>query len=81
MTQQEFAAVLADRPPKLPQKIYWIRSAHLRFSRRILTITRLWIQRIDQRHTLGELESQMLKDLGLTQTAARKEARKPFWRA
>lgn len=42
---------------------------------------RAWLSRSRQRQTLAELEEHLLVDIGITRTAARKEAAKPFWKS
>ena len=39
----------------------------------------IWQERAEQRHALGELSDRMLKDIGVSQSDAYKELRKPFW--
>ena len=39
----------------------------------------IWQERAEQRHALSELDERMLKDIGVTNADAYKEARKPFW--
>ena len=39
----------------------------------------LWYDRYCERRHLAELPEEMLKDIGITAAAARKEASKPFW--
>ena len=40
---------------------------------------RLWRERSRQRMHLSELSPQMLNDIGVSEKAARHEARRPFW--
>ncbi len=40
-----------------------------------------WMARAKQRRDLARLDPVQLVDLGLSDAAAQKEARKPFWRA
>ncbi len=42
---------------------------------------RLWRERARQRMQLSEMSAQMLDDIGISDRAARHEARKPFWLA
>jgi uncharacterized protein YjiS (DUF1127 family) len=42
---------------------------------------RLWRERARQRTHLAEISPQMLNDIGISRTAARAEAGKPFWLA
>ena len=42
---------------------------------------RLWRERARQRIQLSEMSAQMLDDIGISNKAARYEARKPFWLA
>ena len=37
-------------------------------------------ERRRQRHTLAALDDHLLRDIGLTRSAIRKEVSKPFWR-
>ena len=39
----------------------------------------IWQERAEQRQALTELNSHMLKDIGISQSDAYREARKPFW--
>ena len=39
----------------------------------------VWYRRSIQRRQLAELEPRLLKDIGVTQTAADFESSKPFW--
>jgi uncharacterized protein YjiS (DUF1127 family) len=41
----------------------------------------LWCERARQRRHLAEMSPQMLADIGLSRSAARAEAGKPFWLA
>lgn len=43
-------------------------------------VLQLWRQRNHERHELANLDTRSLRDLGLTESAARFEANKPFWR-
>ncbi|NIR28247.1 MAG: DUF1127 domain-containing protein [Gammaproteobacteria bacterium] len=38
------------------------------------------MERARQRRELAQLDDRMLRDMGLTRSQARAEARKPFWR-
>lgn len=40
-----------------------------------------WYRRVVSRRQLAELDARLLRDIGLSQEAARTEVRKPFWRA
>ncbi|MEQ8695546.1 MAG: DUF1127 domain-containing protein [Bauldia litoralis] len=40
-----------------------------------------WLDRYAQRRQLARLDPRMLKDIGVSQTDALQEARKPFWQA
>lgn len=40
-----------------------------------------WMQRHEQRSRLVEMDSRMLRDMGLDKVDALNEAAKPFWRA
>ena len=50
-----------------------------RFLGALLTLE-AWADRRRQRQVLSELDDYMLRDIGITRTAAEHEARKPFWR-
>ena len=39
-----------------------------------------WLDRIDQRSALMELDDHLLRDIGKTRSQAEAEGRKPFWR-
>ena len=41
----------------------------------------LWLRRIETRRALAKLDTEHLEDVGLTAAGARRECRKPFWRA
>jgi uncharacterized protein YjiS (DUF1127 family) len=43
-------------------------------------VLQLWRQRSHERSELAKLDARSLHDLGLTESAARFEANKPFWR-
>jgi uncharacterized protein YjiS (DUF1127 family) len=38
-----------------------------------------WLERSKQRHALAELDDHLLRDVGLSRSAARREAAKSFW--
>jgi len=40
-----------------------------------------WLSRARQRRDLAKLAAEHLADIGVSQSAARQEAEKPFWRA
>jgi uncharacterized protein YjiS (DUF1127 family) len=40
----------------------------------------LWHERAKSRRTLATLDDRMLRDLGIDQATARREAAQPFWR-
>lgn len=46
----------------------------------VTAATRVSIERNRQRRALGELDDRLLRDVGLTRAAARRECAKPFWR-
>lgn len=46
---------------------------------RLLETLSVWNSRIRQRKHLGELDSRLLKDMGLSRADVHKEMRKPFW--
>lgn len=41
----------------------------------------VWRERARQRRDLAEMSPEMLKDIGISRSAARAEAGKPFWSA
>ena len=41
----------------------------------------LWRERARQRRSLAEMSPEMLRDIGISRSAARGEAAKPFWAA
>ena len=41
----------------------------------------VWRERASQRRSLAEMSPEMLRDIGLSTSAARAEAGKPFWAA
>jgi len=47
----------------------------------IVPVLRLWLQRIETRRALAKLDTERLRDVGLSAAEARRECRKPFWRA
>ena len=50
-----------------------------RFTVKCMQIIVIWQDRAEQRHALRELNDRMLKDIGVSNVDAYKEARKPFW--
>ena len=48
--------------------------------RRLRELLRLWIERQRGRRALSELPPQLLRDIGLDEETAAREAAKPFWR-
>lgn len=48
---------------------------------RVTHVVALWAHRAGTRRALAEMEAWQLRDIGLTEAAALREARKPFWRA
>ena len=51
-----------------------------RLARQIAQTLCLWLDRIDQRMALEELDDHLLQDIGKTRPEAEAEAKKPFWR-
>lgn len=47
----------------------------------LVPVMRLWLQRIETRRALAKLDTERLQDVGLSAAEARRECRKPFWRA
>lgn len=50
-----------------------------RFAVKCLEIIVLWQDRVQQRQALSELNDRMLKDIGVSNVDAYREAQKPFW--
>lgn len=48
---------------------------------RVVATIQLWGERARQRRHLAEMSPEMLYDIGVSVSAARSEAAKPFWRA
>ena len=46
----------------------------------VLKTVNIWMQRSRQRKQLSQLDSHLLKDIGLTEEMAAKEIAKPFWK-
>ena len=40
---------------------------------------RLWLERLQWRHELSQLDADQLRDVGLNEKMIRREAEKPFW--
>jgi len=47
---------------------------------KVIRTTRTWKQRRNDRASLATMEPRILRDMGLNQMQAMREARKPFWR-
>ncbi|WP_181954487.1 DUF1127 domain-containing protein [Pararhodobacter zhoushanensis] len=47
---------------------------------RLRPTLRLWHRNATTRRDLRALDTHLLRDIGLTVTAAQREARRPFWR-
>ena len=48
---------------------------------RVVATVAVWRERARQRRHLAEMSAQMLRDIGVSVSAARAEAGKPFWLA
>lgn len=48
---------------------------------RTVATVNVWRERARQRRHLGEMSAEMLRDIGVSVSAARAEAGKPFWTA
>ena len=48
---------------------------------RVVATVHLWSERARQRRHLAEMSPEMLHDIGVSTSAARAEAAKPFWQA
>lgn len=48
---------------------------------RAIAVLYEWQERASTRHRLMALDERMLKDIGLSAATAKREGRKPFWRA
>ena len=53
-------------------------SASSAFANTLATVA-LWRERARQRRDLAEMSAEMLSDIGVSRSAARAEAGKPFW--
>jgi uncharacterized protein YjiS (DUF1127 family) len=51
-----------------------------RLARQIAQTLCRWLDRIDQRMALEELDEHLLQDIGKTRLEVEAEAKKPFWR-
>jgi len=51
-----------------------------RLARQSVQALCLWLDRVDQRMALEELDDHLLRDIGKTRLEAEAEAKKPFWR-
>ena len=40
---------------------------------------RLWLDRLQWRHELSQLDAEQLRDVGLNEAMIRREVEKPFW--
>lgn len=47
----------------------------------VVALVRLWRRRSRERAQLAALSPQLLRDIGITPSEARREAEKPFWQA
>ena len=47
---------------------------------RLAELLTVWENRARERRYLGEMPDRMLRDLGISRSAARRESEKPFWR-
>ena len=47
--------------------------------RSVWQMVQSWVIRSRARHTLSHLDPHLLRDIGISQEAARKECEKPFW--
>jgi len=48
---------------------------------RLAGLILLWVRRHETRRALAKLDAERLADIGVGEAAARRECRKPFWRA
>jgi uncharacterized protein YjiS (DUF1127 family) len=73
---------LLARTPALPGRV-GTASRQIRLTTlcaRVVATLALWRARGRQRDLLSQLDSRMLRDIGLTRDDARRECAKPFWR-
>lgn len=47
----------------------------------LLALPRVWLQRVEDRHTLSMLDDAQLRDIGLSRDRLQREITKPFWEA
>ena len=63
--------------------IFWPRRADSKIAspfHRVLGLLVLWHRRASSRAALGELPSERLRDMGVTELDAAREAARPFWK-
>ncbi len=74
------ATVSMDR--SVTEKIYYMRKPLRQgaWLRGQFGLWLLWYRRWQQRQHLAGLDAHLLRDIGVTQTEALREAGKPFWR-
>jgi uncharacterized protein YjiS (DUF1127 family) len=71
----QVSRVPADPPALGELWLAWLASRLLRLPDRLL----VWLERSRQRRDLGAMEDRMLRDIGLSRSAAFAETRKWFW--
>lgn len=64
----------ASTSPRLPARRNWKTLAGI-----VVDILLKWQERAFERRALRELDSRLLKDIGVSRADVEKEARKPFW--
>jgi uncharacterized protein YjiS (DUF1127 family) len=71
---------LLARTPTLRGRIGSRRTRLTTLCARVAATLALWRGRGRQRDLLAQLDSRMLRDIGITRDDARRECAKPFWR-
>ncbi|MGH7004413.1 MAG: DUF1127 domain-containing protein [Alphaproteobacteria bacterium] len=56
-------------------------AAALAVAASLVPLVLLWIRRAETRRALARLDAERLADVGIGEAEARRECRKPFWRA
>jgi uncharacterized protein YjiS (DUF1127 family) len=64
---------------RLPHRHFSLSSAAANSMRAAIATMALWRERARQRRQLAEMSPQMLADIGVSVSAARAEASRPFW--
>ena len=64
-----------------PRVLDGIITGLLRLPRMLVEILLTWQRRADERDRLATLDPRLLRDMGISEAAAAREAAIPFWRA